>query len=151
MEFNNLQLIEQFHTTKMPMIYWEEKEAPSLIKYWFCHMKHARVFKHFHFHMFVFNWALRRIDIKCISLGFSGMEFKNANGFLLIFWLVVNHNSQVCGTWFRVRQSWAERMHLAKLKVSNKCLSLRILRKQKQTLTVPPSFKKIMNFLLCTM
>jgi hypothetical protein len=35
-------------------------------------------------------------------------------------------------------------MHLAKLKVSNECLSL---RKQKQTL----SFKKIMYFLLCTM
>ena len=27
MEFKNLQLIEQFHTTKMPMNYWEEKEA----------------------------------------------------------------------------------------------------------------------------
>ena len=45
--------------------------SPSLIKYCFCHM----------------NW----IDFKPISLGFSGMEFKNANGFLLIFWLLVNH------------------------------------------------------------
>ena len=125
--------------------------GPSLIEYWFCHMKHSQVFKHFHFHTFVFNCTLRRIDIKCISLGSQEWKFKNAIGLLLIFWLVVNHNSQVCGTWFRVRQSWAERMHLAKLKVSNKCLSLRILRKQKQTLSVPPSFKKIMYFLLCTM
>ena len=39
--------------------------------YCFCHM----------------NW----IYFKPISLGFSGMEFKNANGFLLIFWLLVNH------------------------------------------------------------
>jgi ribosomal protein L16/L10AE len=38
-------------------------------------------------------------------------------------------------------------MHLAKLKVSNECLSL---REQKQTLSVPPSLKKIMYFLLCT-
>jgi hypothetical protein len=44
-------------------------------------------------------------------------------------------------------------MQLAKLKVSNECLSLRILRirKTKQTLSVPPSFKKFMYFLLCTM
>ena len=37
-------------------------------------------------------------------------------------------------------------MHLAK--VSNGCL---FLREQKQTLSVPPSFKKSMYFLLCTM
>ena len=39
-------------------------------------------------------------------------------------------------------------MHLAKLKVSNGCLSL---RRQKQTLSSPPSFEKIMYILLCTM
>ena len=37
-------------------------------------------------------------------------------------------------------------MQLAKLKAY-----LRILRKHKHTLSVPPSFKKIMYFLLCTM
>ena len=100
--------IQQFaidmRTTSYNKNYNDLLRGGGEIKYWLSY-----VFKHFHFHNshVSFHCTLCRVDIKRISLGFSGM-------------------------------------HLAKLKVSNECLSL---RKQKQTL----SFKKIMYFLLCTM
>ena len=82
MEFNNLRL-RTITSNKNANDLLRGKGSPSLIKYCFCHMKHARVFKHFH-------CTLSSIDIKPISLGFSGKEFKNH--------FLAAGESQVCRT-----------------------------------------------------